>query len=539
MTSWFGRSQSRRLLSTFTILATLTAGILIGSVVSHGVKGKEQVNSSDATPLKVPSPQLLSNTFSTIAKDVEPAVVNINTESLPKENPHRRGNRAIPNQQDPDNGGDQQGQGDQSMQDFMRRFFGGQMPGGGDQEQGPREALGSGFIVDSKGYILTNNHVVDKADRITVKLASDPEGDPGRPAKVVGVDKSTDIAVLKIETKEPLPTVKLGNSDSMQIGDWVLAIGSPFGLQETVTAGIVSSKDRDIGGGGGVASQFQRFIQTDAAINPGNSGGPLLNMNGEVIGVNTAIYTQSSGYQGVGFAMPSNTVADVYNQLIGPEHKVTRGWIGIAFQPAVSSATARVYGFKTGVLVSSVDPSGPAEKAGLRTGDVITTIDGRSIKGGDDLVGDISSRHPGASVKIGYLRSGKPDSTVLIVGDRDKGLAARTSATGKDDSGAPSDDTANAAKIGVTIRNVPATIATKMGIKGGVQIMNVKPGSFADEIALPQGVVVTEINKKPVNNDQDFKAIVSGLKSGDDVVFVFHSPLDTQHGSSFAGGTLP
>jgi serine protease Do len=354
---------------------------------------------------------------------------------------------------------------------------------------------------------------------------------------VVGVDKSTDIAVLKIETKDPLPTVKLGNSDSMQIGDWVLAIGSPFGLQETVTAGIVSSKDRDIGGG--VANQFQRFIQTDAAINPGNSGGPLLNMSGEVIGINTAIYTQSQGYQGVGFAMPSNTVADVYNQLIGPTHKVTRGWIGIAFQPTVSSATARVYGFKTGVLVSSVDPNGPAEKAGLRTGDVITTIDGRSIKGGDDLVADISSRHPGASVKLGYLRAGKAENTVLVVGDRDKGLAARSTVAGNDNPDNPADDTANAAKIGVTIRNVPPALATRMALKGGVQIMSVKPGSFADEIALPQGVVVTEINKKPVNNDQDFKSIVSGLKSGDDVVFVFHSPQDTQHGSSFAGGTLP
>src|SRR5580698_214977 len=426
MNSRLGRASARRLLFTFIILTTLTAGILIGSVVSHGVKGKEQVSSADATPLHVPSPQALSNTFSTIAKEVEPAVVNINTESIPK-TMSRRGHRAMP--QNPDDNGDEdqgedqgQGQGgDNSMQDFFNRFFGGQMPDGMMPQQGPREALGSGFIVDPKGYILTNNHVVDKADRITVKLSTDPEGDPGRPAKVIGVDKSTDIAVIKIESREPLPTIKLGNSDSMQIGDWVLAVGSPFGLQETVTAGIVSSKDRDIGQG--TASQFQRFIQTDAAINPGNSGGPLVNMNGEVIGVNTAIYTQSMGYQGVGFAMPSNTVVDVYNQLIGPNHKVTRGWIGIAFQSAMSSATARVYGHGQGVLVSSVDPGGPADKAGLRREDVITTVDGRPVKGGDDLVADISSRHPGASVKIGYVRNGKPETTVLVVGDRDKGLA--------------------------------------------------------------------------------------------------------------------
>jgi serine protease Do len=546
MNSWFGRSQRGRLLSTFTILATLTAGILIGSVIAHGVKGKEQQQSgsSDATPLKVPNPVVLSNTFSTIAKDVEPAVVNINTESLPKENLNRRrGRQAQPSnpddQDDQDDNGGQGGGGqggDNSMQDFFNRFFGGQNPDQADQQ--PRESLGSGFIVDSKGYILTNNHVVDKADRITVKLAGDPDGDTGRPARVVGVDKSTDIAVLKIDVNYALPTVKLGNSESMQVGDWVLAIGSPFGLQQTVTAGIVSSKNRDIGSG--PASQFQRFIQTDAAINPGNSGGPLVNMNGEVIGINTAIYTQSMGYQGVGFAMPSNTVADVYNQLIGPTHKVTRGWIGIAFQPAISSATARVYGFKNGVLVSSVDPGGPAEKAGLRARDVIITVDGRSIKDGDDLVGDISARRPGASVKIGYLRAGKQETTVLIVGDREKGLAARTSVGPDNGNAAPDqDDTSAAAKIGITVRAVPPAIASKMGIKGGVQIVGVKPGSFAEEIGLPPGSVITEINHHAVTNEQDFKSIVSGLKSGDDVAFVVQSPQDRQNGSNFVGGTLP
>jgi len=544
MNSWFGRSQRGRLLSTFTILATLTAGILIGSVIAHGVKGKEQQSSSsDATPLKVPNPVVLSNTFSTIAKDVEPAVVNINTESLPKENPHsRRGGRQAQPQnpddqdQDQDDNGGQGGQGQGDMQDFFNRFFGGQSPDGQDQQ--PRESLGSGFIVDSKGYILTNNHVVDKADRITVKLAGDPEGDAGRPARVVGVDKSTDIAVLKIDVDHPLPTVKLGNSESMQVGDWVLAIGSPFGLQQTVTAGIVSSKNRDIGSG--PASQFQRFIQTDAAINPGNSGGPLVNMNGEVIGINTAIYTQSMGYQGVGFAMPSNTVADVYNQLIGPSHKVTRGWIGIAFQPTISSATARVYGFKNGVLVSSVDAGGPADKAGLRARDVIVTVDGRSIKDGDDLVGDISARRPGASVKIGYLRAGKQETTVLVVGDREKGLAARTAA-GPDNSnpGPDQDENSTAAKIGVTVRNVPPAVANKMGVKGGVQIVSVKPGSFAEEINLAPGFVITEINHKPVTNEADFKAIVNGLKSGDDVAFVVQSPQDRTNGSNFVGGTLP
>ena len=194
-----------------------------------------------------------------------------------------------------------------------------------------QESLGSGFIVDPKGYIITNDHVIDKADKIYVKLSTDPDTqDLGRPARVIGVDKATDLAVIKIDTSTPLPTVKMGNSDTAQVGDWVEAIGSPFALAQTVTAGIISAKNRTIDQG--APGQFQHFIQTDAAINPGNSGGPLLNMNGEVIGVNTAIYTQSAGYQGIGFAMPSNTVVAVYNDLIGASHKVTRGSIGIQFR---------------------------------------------------------------------------------------------------------------------------------------------------------------------------------------------------------------
>ena len=207
-------------------------------------------------------------------------------------------------------------------------------------EMGKREALGSGFIVDARGYIITNNHVVDKADHIYVKLASDPvdDLDQGRPATVVGTDPDTDIAVIKIDPKGlNLPTIKMGNSESAQVGDWVLAIGSPFGLSQTVSAGIVSARNRSIddpGSGNIDRGQFQRFIQTDAAINPGNSGGPLVDMAGQVIGMNTAIYTQSAGSEGVGFAMPSNTLISVYNQLISPTHKVTRGSIGIQFQAA-------------------------------------------------------------------------------------------------------------------------------------------------------------------------------------------------------------
>ena len=225
---------------------------------------------------------------------------------------------------------------------------------------------------------------------------------------------------------EPLPTVKLGNSDGAQVGDWVIAIGSPFNLSQTVTAGIVSSKNRTIDPG--QRGQFQHFIQTDAAINPGNSGGPLLNMAGEVIGINTAIYTQSGTYAGVGFAMPSNTVINDYNQLIGPEHKVTRGSIGINFQGNLPSAVSRVYGFKSGVLISSVTPGFGADKAGLKPGDIITTIDGRPVKDGDDLVNDISARKPGSTAKVGYMRNGQHLETTVTIGDRAKMIAAVGSA---------------------------------------------------------------------------------------------------------------
>jgi serine protease Do len=409
-----GRTSGRRLGMTFALLATLTIGILVGSVLTRGVSGKEQaVNSSDAKPLTIPAPVQLSNGFSQIAKDVGPAVVNINTESLPKQSSNskmrRRGQRP-PQGQDNGGGDDDQTPGD--MQDFLNRFFGGQGGGGDDDGMdgmgGERRALGSGFIVDPRGYIITNNHVIDKADKIYVRLSTDPENGPeseGRPAHVIGVDKDTDIAVIKIDADKPLPTVKLGNSEGAQVGDWVLAIGSPFGLSQTVSAGIVSAKNRSIDEGpsptGVSQTQFQRFIQTDAAINPGNSGGPLVDMAGQVIGMNTAIYTQSMGSEGVGFAMPSNIIANVYNMLIGPEHKVTRGSIGISFQPALSSAVGRMYGFTNGVLVSTVTPNGGAAKAGIQPGDVIVSVEDQKIKDGDDLVDNISARKVGSSVKIG------------------------------------------------------------------------------------------------------------------------------------------
>ncbi len=548
----FARLRTRRLATAFVILAAISGAILFGSYTAYGVHGQEKPgDSADATPLKITTSSVAPNAFSQIAKQVGPAVVNINTRTLAKEsikgkriplNPH---GRIAPAPQSPDDEdqGDGQGQGpDQgqgpggqgNFQDFFNRFFGGQGPEMNPDEQGERDSLGSGFIVDPKGYIITNNHVVEKADEIYVKLSTDPDStDLGRKARVIGTDKATDLAVIKIETDKPLPTVKLGNSDSSTVGDWVIAIGSPFSLSQTVTAGIISAKNRTIEPG--ASGQFQHFIQTDAAINPGNSGGPLVNMNSEVIGVNTAIYTQSSGYQGIGFAMPSNTVVQVYNDLISPSHKVTRGIIGISFREGLSGAVGRVYGFSHGVLVQTVTPGQPADKAGIKPRDIIVTIDGRPIKDGNDLVADIASRRPGSSARIGYIRDGKQADTTVVIGDRDKVFSEQASSQ---EEAAPEKGDSGESKLGITVREVTPATATKLGMSGMV-VLTVRPSSFADQQGLQPGLVITHINKLATSNKAEYDKIVGGLKSGQDVVFEVMDPKHPDLGINFVGGTLP
>lgn len=519
------RFKANRFAYTLTILATLSVGILIGTVISNGVKGQESKKSSDATPLTIPSPQVLSNQFSQISKQLEPAVVNINTESTIK-NPHvRHGGGEGEN---PDEGGG--GGGSQNpFDDFFDRFFGGQQNNGPIRER----SLGSGVIVDSKGYIITNRHVVEKADRIRVRLQDDPPT-VMHDARVIGTDQETDLAVIKIDVDHALPTAKIGNSDGMQVGDWVLAIGSPFGQVGTVTAGIVSAKGRNI-----VPNrQFQSFIQTDAAINPGNSGGPLVDMAGEVIGINTAILTDTNAYAGVGFALPSNTVANVYNQLIGPDHRVSRGSIGIMFAAQENPAIARVYGVNGGVTVSDVTPGSPAEAAGIKVGDTIVSVDSKQVKTGDDLVADIASRKPGSKVTLGYIRNGKKQETTVTVADRAKLFAARL---GEEEEGSD-EEAPKPSKLGMTVQAVTSEIASKLDIPvgEGVIVQDVKPGSFADDIQVTRGDVILEINKQPVNSEADFKRVSASLKSGQDVVLLVRQRgAGGQGGTIFLAGTLP
>jgi serine protease Do len=522
------RMKARRWVYTPSILATLAVGILIGTVVSYGVKGKEG-QKSDATPLTMPAPQQLSNAFSQIAKQLEPSVVNINTESTIK-NPHRRRG------QSPDEGDNGGGGG---VDDFFNRFFGG--PGGQGSPGNPfggdgsirERSLGSGVIVDSKGFIVTNRHVVEKADRIRVRFQDDPPG-VQHDAKVVGTDQETDLAVIKVETDRALPAAKMGNSDGMQVGDWVLAVGSPFGLSETVTAGIVSAKGRDIV----PQRQFQTFIQTDAAINPGNSGGPLVNMAGEVIGINTAILSETNAYAGVGFALPSKTVVEVYNQLTGPEHKVTRGSIGITFDAVENPAIARVYGSGSGVTISSVVAGSPADQAGLKVGDTIITVDGKKVSKGSELVSDIASRKPGSKVTLGFLRNGKTQDASVIIADRAKLFAARL---GEDQQG-EDESTPKQSKFGVTVRKLTPEIADRLDIPAGkgVIVQDVKPQSFAEDIGLGRGDVILDVNKQAVNSEEEFARVESSLKSGQDVVFLVRQRgTSRQDGTIFVAGTLP
>jgi serine protease Do len=538
------RLRTQRMLSALAILLTLAVGILIGTVLSRsGVKGNSTPADASLLP-PMQSPQQLSNTFGQVAKAIEPAVVNVSTESNPK--PQRRGNSRRPNRGQ-DNGGDD------PFQDFFDRFFGGQGQGGqggqggGDDDQGPgnpfegpgggrQRSLGSGVILNTNGYIVTNFHVVDKADRIRVKLFDEPVG-VLHDAKLVGVDRETDLAVIKIEPPKDhqLTVARLGDSEKMSVGDWVLAVGSPFDLEATVTAGIVSAKGRSLPGG----RQFQSFIQTDAAINPGNSGGPLVNMNGEVIGINTAIYTQSFGYQGVGFAMPSNVVRDVYDQLTTGDHRVSRGSIGVEFSALPRPEILRVYGVKNGVTISNVRPESPAAKAGLQGEDTITAVNGKPIKNGDELVNLISGTRPGNKINVTYIRNGQQKEATVTVADRAKLFADRTDQAGDDTPEA--DDQPKPTKLGVTVKAVSPEMAERMGTPEGkgVQVVDVRPDSFGDDLQLQPGMIILKVNRQAVNNEEDFRKIVSQLKSGQDVVFLVHTGRGANGGNTFVSGTLP
>jgi serine protease Do len=465
---------------------------MIGTIISGKVSAMKSFSfaGTSATPLALPDPIPSSNTFATIVNRVEPAVVNIATTQVmdSKSRKHRSGP------------GDQ----DDPSEDFFFHFFDGRPDGQPKAER----SLGSGVIVDKSGYILTNNHVVEQASKIQVQL----NGDSTKyNAKVVGVDEATDLAVIKIDAGRELPFAKLGNSDGVQVGDWVLAIGSPFGLNATVTAGIISAKDR-----AGIGQQFQRFLQTDAAINPGNSGGPLVDMAGQVIGINTAIITGGRGYEGVGFAMPSTTALNVYDQLV-KSGRVTRGSIGVSFQEELGTnqITLKSLGAPYGVVIEGVEPGSPAEKAGLKGGDVITSINGNPVKSGNDLVNPIASAPIGSKVKITYYRDKQQKETTASVEDRTR-VFPNTQGRMNNNT-----DEAAPAEFGLRVESLNPERAQRVGMEGqkGVLVSAVEPTSFADDIGFAPGDVISEVNGQSVITVDDYRKAAAKLKPGENVVF--------------------
>src|SRR5580692_3115343 len=456
-------TRRRKMVVAGLIAATLAVGIMIGTVVSGRVSAMKAFSTftgTNATPLALPDPIPSSNTFSTIVNRVEPAVVNIaTTQVLDRKSSRKRR-------------GGSQDQPDDPSEDFFFHFFDGR-PDSGQQPQAER-SLGSGVILDKRGYILTNNHVVDQASKVQVQL----NGDTTKyTAKVIGVDEDTDLAVIKIDAGKDLPSAKLGNSEGVQVGDWVLAIGSPFGLNATVTAGIISAKDR--GGIGGSNHQFQRFLQTDAAINPGNSGGPLVDLAGEVIGINTAIITGSRGYEGVGFALPSTAAINVYNQIIA-QGRVTRGSIGVSFQEELgtNAITLKELGAANGVVIMGVEAGSPAEKAGLKGGDVITSVNGKPVKTGNDLVNPIAQAPIGSKVALTFVRDRSQKETTATVEDRTRVFPNAAGRMG-DQPG----ETAPP-EFGLHVRELTPDSARQLGVNNvkGVLVSEVEPASFADDL---------------------------------------------------------
>lgn len=477
-------------------IACLAAGLGLGAMLS----GRPTIAQNEITVAH--APEALSASFAEIAKRVEPAVVNIETMQFAPEIAEK----------DEDQKDDQTS--NNPLLDMFRR-----------QPRRPSRGVGSGFIVDAKGYILTNQHVIEGATRITVGLLS---GEKFR-GKVIGVDEETDVAVIKIDPTHDLPTVKLGDSNGAQVGDWVLAIGSPFGLDQTVTAGIISKKERETP----YFNAFQRFLQTDAAINRGNSGGPLVNMRGEVIGMNSQIATSTGDYNGIGFALPSSETGFVYKQIVDGG-RVRRGYLGITLE-SVKDEFAKVYGLPEakGAIVMDLPPARdgkptPAAQAGLQSSDVIVEFNGQPVINAQDLILRVAGSAVGQSANFTFLRDndGKLEkhSVSIVLGERplnqplkdDEPLKAKEPGTKP-----------TVLKLGMTLAELTPQLVTEKHLTGvrGLYLKDLDPNGVAADVrsalgqpALAEGDVITRINRMPVTTLADFQRVLSALKSGDPVV---------------------
>jgi serine protease Do len=477
----------------FVVLLSIIFGAVLIANFS-GVKvvhSDSQIEFNTTAPIKVnPEVKSLNDAFIEISKTVTPTVVYIESKSKPKQN-----DNLAPDQNDP-----------------FKFFFG---PDGQFPDRGPEMGSGSGVIISSDGYIVTNNHVVRNAGEngIKVVLTDKREFD----AKVIGLDENTDLAVIKIEAND-LPVMSMGNSDNIQVGEWVLAIGNPLGLNYTVTAGIVSALGRNIGvNGGGYA--IENFIQTDAAINPGNSGGALVDVNGQLVGINSAIKTNTGYYQGYGFAIPVNIVKTVTQELI-KTGKVVRGYIGVQIQ-TVDETMAKGLGLDKarGVLVQSVQKGGGGDEAGLEAGDVILSVDGKEVNASNELQVIINSKRPGDVAKLNVFRDGKTiekDVTLKPRQDEQK----QTSINEKKDEGSSNKGVSSTTvkPLGISVQDAPSSLKEKLNISGGVVVTSVDKYSDSFLRGLQEGTVIIEANKKKINNSGDLSDALSGKSTGDSVL---------------------
>ena len=421
--------------------------------------------------------------FSKIAKEKRSAVVNISTK--PKK---KTGREAAE---------------EERLRKFYERFFG--FPG--NPKNRSRQSLGSGFVVESDGYILTNNHVVGKGGEIMVTFGDgNGKTDKEYSATLVGSDPKTDLALIKIEPDKPIPVLALGDSDKLQVGEWVMAIGNPFGFSQSVTVGVVSAKGRVIGAG-----QYDDFIQTDASINPGNSGGPLLNTKGEVIGINTAIFTGGSGQGniGIGFAIPANMAKDIYEDL--KKGKISRGWLGVSIQPITPKLQEALgLGSGNGALVNEVIEDSPAIEAGIMQGDVIVNFDGEDVPSSEDLPRIVASRKPGKKVKVKLIRKGKKKTITMRLGE----MPTDPSAHHSDE---PSSDI-----FGMKVEKITPEIARKLDTTPGkgVVVSQVEQGGPAAEAGVAVGDLIMEINRHDVNDAKSYGKIVGKIRPGETALMV-------------------
>jgi serine protease Do len=461
----------------FMILVALVTGAGLGAWGAGAVDSARPLARSprppdvqgSVVPAALPVP---SGSFAQVSETVAPAVVNINTVT--------RGAGRTPIEEF---FGDE----------FFRRFF-----GDTPERQEPARSLGSGVIVDPSGTVLTNAHVVGRATEIEVATADGKK----YKAKLAGVDRRTDLAVLRLQGGGPFPSATLGDSDKIKVGDWVLAIGSPFGLQQTVTAGIISAKGRSIGQG-----PFDDFLQTDAAINPGNSGGPLVNMSGEVVGINSAILSRSGGNVGIGFAIPVNMAKRIYTELVA-KGKVTRGWLGVSIQP-LTPELAKGFGLKEpkGVLISDVVQDSPAAKAGILAGDIVVEFDKKKVDTPQDLQKVVATTTPGKGVPVKVWRD-KADKTLEIkIGDTPEDtVALKSNNKGK-------------SVLGLDVRPITPELAKQLNLRNaeGVVVFAVEDESAAGEAGMQRGDIIREVNRQRIRSLPDFERVVRDVKEGERV----------------------